>query len=86
MDQHNKYKSLLGFTSDLHPVISGEKQYLMASPGLISGIINLKVQGQLALTPRGRFRRYLSREICNLDGTREAPSTPGYIVPQQRIL
>ena len=83
MDQHNQYKSLLGFTSDLYLVISDEKQYLMGSPALISGIIHLNVQGQLALLPRGRFRRYLNSEICNSDGRREAPSTPGYTMPQR---
>ena len=42
MDQQNQYASLLGDTSDLYRVISVDKN-LMASPGLISGIINLQL-------------------------------------------
>ena len=42
IDQHNQFKSMLRFASDSHLVISEEKRYLMAYPGLISGIINLR--------------------------------------------
>ena len=85
MDQHNQCNSLLGDTSDFHLFISEEKQHLIASAGLMSGIINLQFTRTIYLLS-GRekmFDVYLSSD--DSDGKREVLSTPGYTVSQEKI-
>ena len=69
MGQYHEYQSLLGDTSVLHLAVSEEKkQYLTASPGLLSGIIKLVTykDNVLALPPRQGVRRYLSEVMVRI--------------------
>ena len=82
MGQYNQYQSLLGDTSVLHLAVSEEKTI---SNGFSRSAIRNN-QGQRTCSPDERRCSALSKQSDGSDSRREVPSTPGYTVPQQRIL
>ena len=80
MDPQNQYNSLLGDTSDLHQVISVERQHLMASPGLISGIINLQLTRTTHWLSRREYVLVLSEKGDDLDDIREKPAVAAHCI------
>ena len=87
MSQYNQYKPLLEDTSVLHLVISEEKT--LSNSFSMSAIRNnqtCNLQGQRTCSPAERRCSALSKKSDGSDCRREVPSTPGYTVPQQKIL